>query len=438
MRKYMGLFYLLWFVVSCQNSGTGIKVAGKQETKIKEKAYVLSDPRVNSEAPYIFKGGNNKIIVNWTQRDEHDTRKNILKFVSFDKQTLQPGTIDSVPPSKGLQVHVESMAKVGIKTDGTLIAVYRKRLPNDHSRFGGIMFYSISKDDGKTWSPEHRLVADTTSTSQSFYDIALLPNGNMGLTWLDSRSKRRGKTLYFAQTDNKNLFTEQKPVAFSTCECCRTDLFVDPRGQIHIAYRNMIEPDEPGFDGKGTTEIRDMYYLQSNDTAKTFTKPIPISRDNWHIYGCPHTGPSLAFNGDKIGVIWFTAAKHQPGLFFTTKINNNGFAVRKKITAEGRHPQMIGFNGRFYAVYEAYYETGGKGYYKIMLDVILPYGRHRAYEISPPLTQNNHPVLTRIGKDKILVVWVNTDTRHPKIMYRVLNTRDFTANNEDIPTMKPQ
>jgi len=416
MKKLIFLLTLGVFLQSCQNSKS-IK-SDNNPKKSKDSIFILSDRQVNSEAPYIFNSGEN-IIVNWTQRDEHDKKQNLLKFAFFNPETFQCDSIITVPTSKGLQDHMETMAKVGIKKDGTLLAVYRKKSPTDRSRFGGLLYYVTSKDKGKTWSPEQRLVQDTTSTSQSFYDIALLPNGNMGLTWLDSRSKRRGKTLYFAQTDTNDIFSQQKPVAFSTCECCRTDLYVDPRGQIHIAYRNLIEPDEPGFDGQGFTEIRDMYYLKSVDTAKTFSQPIPISRDNWHVNGCPHTGPSLAYNGKKLGAIWFTG-KQPSGLYFTTKTDDKAFLPRKSISKEGRHPQMIAMNGKFYAVYESYYEKGGKGYYKIVLDVIHPDGQHQTHEISKPMTQNNHPVLTRVSKDKILVAWVNTDTRHPKIVYKVV------------------
>ncbi len=417
MKKIISLLVFIIILQSCQNAQPAQSKNNRK--RIQDSVFVLTDPNVNSEAPYIFNNGV-KIILNWTQRAEHDKKDNILKFAVFNSDTGKFDSIITVTSSKGLQDHLETMAKVGIKKDGNIFAVYRKKLPTDRSRFGGLLYDVTSKDQGKTWSKEQRLVKDTTSTSQSFYDIALLPNGNMGLTWLDSRSKRRGKTLYFAQTDANNVFSLQKPVAFSTCECCRTDLYMDSRGQIHIAYRNLIEPDEPGFDGHGFTEIRDMYYLKSVDTAKTFTQPIPISRDNWHVNGCPHTGPSLAFNGQKLGAIWFTGAHQQSGLYFTTKTDNKAFLPRKTISKEGQHPQMIAMKGKFYAVYESYYEKAGKGYYKIILDIIQPDGQHQPHEISKPLTQNNHPVLTQMSKDKILAAWTNTDTRHPKIVYKII------------------
>jgi len=417
--KKIFLLIIIIALASCRQSKN--KNSDKSVSPLKDSIHILTKNDKNSEAPFLFNNGNT-ILINWTERDEHNKKQNLLKFAVFDSKNLQFDSIFTVPASKGLQMHAESMAKVGIKKDGTIIAVYRKKSVNDRSRFGGHLYYVSSNDAGKTWRTETKLVKDSTSTSQSFYDIADLPNRELGLIWLDSRSKRRGKTLYYAETNNTNKFNKQTPVAFSTCECCRTEIYVDNRGIIHLAYRNLIEPDEDGFDGYGKTEIRDMYYLQSKDTGRHFTKPLPISRDNWHIYGCPHTGPSLAYNGKQLGAIWFTGAHQQSGLFFTTQTDSLDFLPRKPISVEGRHPQMIEQNGKFYAVYEEYYEDNNKGYYKIILDVIQENGTHQAYEISNPKTNNNHAVLTRIDDHLILIAWVNTDTRHPKIMYKIVDT----------------
>ena len=411
MKKIGLLITLLWIGVACHHPQKNFPIQ------------TLTSPDLNSEGPFLFNNGKD-IILCWTQWDEHDRNNNVLKWTRFLPEHSQFDTIKEVSPSKGLQMHAESMAKMGIFPDGTLIAVYRKKMPGDKSRFGGLMFYSISKDNGHTWSEERRLVNDTLSTSQSFYDIALLPDGRMGLSWLDSRSQRRGKTLYFATTDTIYQFSHQKPVAFSTCECCRTDLYVDASGKIRLAYRNLIEPDEPGFDGHGKVEIRDMYYLESIDTGRTFTEPIPVSRDNWHIYGCPHTGPSMAYNGQELGIIWFTGAQNRPGLFFTKKIPHTlAFKPRISVTAQGRHPQMTSLQSDYYAVYEEYMEINEKGYYPIILNKISPDMMMNTHILGDPQSRNNHAVISPVNENKLLIVWVNSDTRHPKISWLLINPK---------------
>jgi len=406
-RFFAVTFMMLSFLlISCKETAKSVSNTGGE----------ISEAGKNYDGVYLFNNGKD-IIMSWTEWHENK-KENILKWSRFDAEKQIFGPVNNVPPSKGLQMHGESMAKVGILPDGTLVAVYRKKMPGDKSRFGGLMFYALSSDDGKTWTEERRLVKNTASTSQSFYDIALLPDGKLGLTWLDSRSERRGKTLYFARLSDKGYFDEQKPVAFSTCECCRTDLYGDESGKIRIAYRNLIEPDEPGFDGISEVEIRDMYYTESVDTGKTFTPTVPVSRDNWHIYGCPHTGPSMAYNGQELGIIWFTAAHNQPGLFFTKKIKDSlAFLPRVPVSTEGRHPQLAAAKNNYYAVYEEYYEKDGKGYYKIVLNKITPSLHFSPLEISPPATRNDHAVIT-VWKNNLLIAWINRDTRNPKIQWK--------------------
>ncbi len=409
------VFLLLLTLWSCASEN--------QEGGSTGKTGIIAHKGRNYDGVYLFNNGKD-IILSWTEWHE-DKADNKMKWSRFDTESLRFDSVRDIPVSKGLQMHAESMAKAGIFPDGTLIAVYRKKLPSDRSRFGGVLYYSVSRDGGTTWGDAIRLVDDTASVSQSFFDIALLPDGRMGITWLDSRSERRGKTLYFARTDENNRFSEQKPVAFSTCECCRTDLYTDSTGKIRIAYRNLIEPDEPGFDGVSHIEIRDMYYLESADGGKTFSRPVRVSRDNWHVNGCPHTGPSMAYNGQRLGMVWFTASGNEPGLFFSFKYKNRlAFEPRRKISSEGRHPQMVASGANLYVVYEEYYEEAQKGYYRIILEKITPGGMAVKREISPPFSQNDHAVITSF-QNRLLIVWVNRDTRNPKIMWKVVDEEIF-------------
>ncbi len=438
MKKIVLILSVFISIAACQNKKKTVK---KQKPESNKVEILVKGKDYSASAPYLFKNGD-KIIVNWTEQKEKNT---FLKYKIFDTNSNKFGQTYEVPSAKGLQLHEESMAKIGKDTKNTLYAFYRRRDRNSRSMFGGYMYYSFSTDQGKTWSKEQKLVKDTTSTSQSFYDIALLPDGTIGLSWLDSRKpidkELKGKTLYFASTNNQHKIENEKPVAGSTCECCRTDIYVDSLNTIHIAYRNIIQPGEKGFitqkeeaKRKGLknidsldfwdndTEIRDMYYIYSTDQGKNFTKPVPIYRDNWHISGCPHTGPSLALNQDLLGAVWFTGKPNEEGIYFNTKKQNDSlFSPKKKyISKEGRHPQMIALNGNFYAVYEEYYEKDGKGYEKIVLETIDKNRKSSTREVSAALTRNNHAVLYNIDNHHLFIVWVNTDTKYKKLQYRIL------------------
>ncbi len=413
---------LSMLILSCKEKK--VTTVDKENDKVTINIQRLTDSKVNSEGVFLFNSGN-EILINWTEWYK-EREQNILKFAFFDDETQQFSEPITVSPSKGLQMHAESMAKVGITAKGIIYAVFRVKSKSNRSMFGGTMYYTISSDKGKTWSDKVKLTADPNSTSQSFFDIAMLPDGEIGITWLDSRmpihKDRNGKTLYFAKTNIDKGFQNEIPIAGSTCECCRTEIYIDQDKRIHVAYRNIIEKEEEVLNTNfvvSDVEIRDMYYVLSNDNGKTFSKSIPISKDNWHINGCPHTGPSLALKGSELGAIWFTAADNDPGIFFSSKTNGQ-FSERELLSAEGRHPQMIGLNEKYYIVYEMYYEAENKGYTKIILEEIESLKNKNISEISTPNTNNNHAVITQINKSKVLLAWINTDTRNPKVIYKII------------------
>jgi len=409
-------------MLSCKEKK--LTTVDKGNDKITVDNHRLTDSKVNSEGVFLF-NSDSEILINWTEWYK-ERERNILKFAFFDNETQQFSEPITVSPSKGLQMHAESMAKVGITAKGIIYAVFRVKAKSNRSMFGGTMYYTISSDKGKTWSDKVKLTADPNSTSQSFFDIAMLPDGEIGITWLDSRMPihkgRNGKTLYFAKTNMNKGFQNEIPIAGSTCECCRTEIYIDQHKRIHVAYRNIIEKDEEVLNTNfvvSDVEIRDMYYVLSEDNGKTFSSPIPISKDNWHINGCPHTGPSLALNGADLGALWFTAADNNAGIFFTSKTKGQ-FNERELLSADGRHPQMISLNGKFFVVYETYYELEDKGYTKIIMEEIESLKNKSKNEISDPETNNNHAVITSIDESAILLAWINTNTRNPKVIYKII------------------
>ena len=408
MIRIIKVFIVLLFFISCNKE---VQTEKKQTSKVVQ----LTNDTVNSEAVFLFHKDTTTLI-NWTEWYKNAT-DNQLKFAFYRNHKFD--TILAVPPAKGLQIHSESMAKIGMTNSGVLYAVYRRKSKNPKSRFGGHIYYATSNDLGKHWSAEKKLVEDTSSTSQAFFDLALLPDGTLGLIWLDSRTPLKhdehGKNIFFAKTTANNTFGDEKAIIGSTCECCRTELYVDVAKNIHVAYRNITEKGEFDFDNKGTTEIRDMYYSISKDNGKTFEEPIAISNDNWHINGCPHTGPSLAKTPEALHAVWFTAADHNKGIYYASK-KNNDFLARKLLSKEGTHPQMISNDNKLYVVYEMYYEKDNKGYTKIVLDDT----KGNQKEISQPLSNNNHAVIAKNTANSYIIAWVNKDTRTPKINYKEL------------------
>src|SRR3546814_9076857 len=107
-----------------------------------------------------------------------------------------------------------------------LIAMFGKRFDDPENRFAGAIQYSVSNNQGKTWSSPHYLHSDTSHNyGRGFFDMAVLPDGEAAAIWLDGRfgEADTGSALFFACTSPGGGFGPDKMIAKSTCECCRTE-----------------------------------------------------------------------------------------------------------------------------------------------------------------------------------------------------------------------
>ncbi len=369
----------------------------------------------NGSGPFLFKDVQKNLLLSWTEKIGKNTF--ILKYLEFDAKGSRKGKIKTVIPSKGMQSHAESMPKVAKTANGFIYAIFRLKAKVPKSRFGGHIYYTISKDKGKTWSKKKKLVTEKGAKSQSFYDVTLLPDGELGMSWLDSRKLEKnkdGSTLYFAKTQGAKGFIIQKPLAGSTCQCCRTEIYTDTKSVIHIAFRNIIEGS-----------VRDMFKVSSSNNGKTFTVPFRIAIDNWVINGCPHTGPSLADSGKALAAVWFTGAENGYGIFFKKLANKISFYETKQlITLSGRHPQMIASKkGKYKIVFEDAYEIGDEEYNHIILYVVDEKGMITKEKVTKEGTDNDHAVVAETGNGKLLIAWVRTDVKTfiTKVVYTVLD-----------------
>lgn len=407
MKLYTLLFSAL-LIISCTNNKKA------SEKLLSEKSGVLNDTTYNAMGAYFSANGTNSIILNWSEAVD-TSGTTILKFKIYNTKTNEFGNTITVGPSKGMQAHDESMSKVAKNAKGTLYAVFRMHTPIPENRFAGSIYYSVSNDEGKTWSDKIKLVEDETSISQSFFDIALLPDGELGLSWLDGRKLEKdkdGSSLYFAKSKNNLGFFDEKPIAGSTCQCCRTDLFVAPNNTINVAYRNITEGS-----------IRDMYRTTSIDNGFTFTNPVPMGNDGWKIEGCPHTGPSFAHNSKDLAVTWFTGADSGAGIFFKKLTDEITLYENKTlISSIGKHPQMEALpNADFYIVYEDFYKENDQNYNHIVFHTIKSDGSEIKKNITENRTKNDHAVLSKVNNNQLMVAWTTRDDTKSKIVYATIN-----------------
>lgn len=292
--------------------------------------------------PYFATDGKGKIILSWA-RSVNDSTFSFCYAVSGDNGDSFGKTM-SVPGSENIQPHSENLPKMIRKPGGELIALWGVGNPHSKNKYSGRIYYCQSLDDGNTWSRPVPLVSDSAGYDQRYYDVALLPGGEVAIIWLDNRktTSEEGSALYFAVTEGNAGFKNERIIAEGCCQCCRTDLLIGKNGDIHVLYRGIIQDS-----------IRDMLYTVSTDRGVNFAKPQLISKDNWVLKGCPHTGPSMTENKQGIHFAWFTGGANQGCHYTQSADNGKSFAPADRISFSGSHPQIASFpNGELVVTWD--------------------------------------------------------------------------------------
>lgn len=297
-----------------------------------DKIQVLSHSGQDASCPYVILTTDGKTVISWVETQNGADTGTLFYAVSTDKgQTFSEAL--PVPTANGILPHAENMPKMVFKPDGEIIAIYGVEQNDARNKYAGRVFYTHSLDGGKTWLPAQPLVTDTGSYDQRYFDIALLPGGEAAAIWLDNRKDidAEGSSLYFAVTAGHEGFKQERSLAETVCQCCRTDLYTDEQGGIHIAFRDIIDDS-----------IRDMVHMVSTDGGTSFSAMNRISADNWVVRGCPHTGPSMVKNKEGMHFAWFTMGGGEGVYYCQSADNGQTYSRKQKVSSApmAKHPQI--------------------------------------------------------------------------------------------------
>lgn len=348
-------------------------------------------------------------VLCWSET-EQGKEEYVLCFAPYDSENDSFGATMEVSPSLGQKAHGESMAKVGFRADGSAVAVYRRSTPTPENRFAGSIYTSTSDDYGTTWSDETKLVQDPSSQSQSFFDLCRLGTGELGMIWLDGRKVEPdsdGSTLFFATTNSEGVFANEKPIDGGTCQCCRTDLYRDTDGLLHVAFRDILNDS-----------IRDMVHFVSSDEGQSFSKPALISPDNWVIAGCPHTGPSLAKNASGLGCSWYTQGGKR-GVYFGLKEKEGPFGSREMVSAEGAHPQLVNFGeDKFAILLEEFVDKDSTTFNQVKVYQRDGKGEFKQYEVSEPGQNGKFATVKLLSEKSFATAWTDGEDSLMRVAFR--------------------
>jgi len=343
-------------------------------------------------SPYLTKDNHGNTVLSWVKQLNDST--SVLCYSVLDGQDK---TIE-IPASTNIHAHAENLPKVIFKPSGDIIAVWGARNPNPANKYSGLIYYSQSFDEGRTWTPAARLVNDVKGYDQRYSDVSLMKSGEVAIIWLDNRKTLdvEGSALYCAVTDGKKGFANEVLVSQPACQCCRTSLFVDNSDNIHALYRGIINDS-----------IRDMVHVVSTDGGKTFGKPERIFNDNWVLRGCPHTGPSMTENNEGLHFAWYSGGTNKGSFYINSDNNGKTFKKHDSITSRGMHPQIISMPGdKLVIAWDEPVRRGETTYKRIGLQVRTEHGIR---EINGFVTRDDgyctYPVIRAVSDNELIVAY---------------------------------
>jgi hypothetical protein len=400
-NKYLLLVVLLIFITN-----------GFAQTQDTQPQQIENENNIKTSCPFFTKDTKGIPIMSFGK--ENKEKETVLCYSAFDSNTNSFQKSISIQSSKGVKLHGENAPKIIFKPNNEIIAVWGIDNASEKKKYGGLVKYSQSFDNGKNWTEAKSLVENTESIDQRYFDIDLLPNGEVAIIWLDSRTKTKeqGSTLYYAATKGTTGFQDEKPIAETTCQCCRTDLFISKNGTINAAFRDIIND-----------EIRDMVLTYSNDNGKTFSEPKRISPDNWKINGCPHTGPTMTENENGLHFSWYTSGGGSGVFYCNSNDYGKSFSGRNIVSDKpsAKHPQITALDNKdVFIVWDETVTENDNMSVKIGLQHRDLNGKIITTKyISSKNTTATFPIIEAINKNQLLVAWSQESTDE-NIYYRLI------------------
>lgn len=358
----------------------------------------------NASFPRLQTDERSNPVLAWIERSE--TSLTLMHRVSTDGgQTF--GKPEAIRLPATTSAHGEDIPKLVFKGDGTRLVVFSLPRPTPDALRAGNLLYKTSADQGKTWSqalPVHR---DTTAgKSHSYAEMTRLPNGEIGLIWLDEKLPgHEGRAVKFAQTVAGGGFGPEVTIDSNACQCCRPGIGVDSKGRIYLTYRDWI----PTQTGPGA---RDISFVVSTDGGRSFSQPTVLGNDNWQINACPHSGPQLYVRDEAVYATWYSGATGREGIRLARLDKPQ---APELIPGEQRtHPQITGWaDGRLAMVWEELVGEAPDAYRQTMVRTIAPNGESKTIALTASGELTSLPVLlpTATGLLVAYQVWEGQGTR---------------------------
>jgi hypothetical protein len=255
--------------------------------------------------PELSQAAGGGVLLSWVEKVGE--KRYALRFARRDARGWSaPGT---VAEGENWFVNWADFPSVIELSDGTLAAHWLVKSGS------GTYAYDVnvarSPDGGKTWGAPVVPHTDGTKTEHGFVSLLPLEGGRLGAVWVDGRATKDVKEghdedaplpvsmqLRYATLGADGRLSDEAVLDERICECCQTSAALTSEGPL-AAYRDRSE-----------REMRDIHFVRG--ARGGWNAPRPVHADNWEIAGCPVNGPSVAAEGRRAAVAWFTGQGDTP------------------------------------------------------------------------------------------------------------------------------
>ena len=259
----------------------------------------------DSREPELFATTDGRVILSWVE--QVGGKRYALRFAARDAAGWSQAR--TVAEGENWFVNWADFPSVIQLADGSLAAHWLvKSGPGTYAYDVNI---ARSKDGGQTWGRPVVPHTDGTQTEHGFVSLIPLPDGKLGAVWVDGRATKDVKEghgekgplpvsmqLRYATIGADGKLSDEAVLDERICECCQTSAAMTSEGPI-AAYRDRSEH-----------EVRDIHFVRLKGGA--WGSPRPVHADNWEINACPVNGPSVAADGRRVVLAWFTGEGDAP------------------------------------------------------------------------------------------------------------------------------
>jgi hypothetical protein len=263
----------------------------------------------DSREPELTATADGRVILSWVEKTGE--KRHALRFATRDRASAAGWSgAHKVAEGDNWFVNWADFPSVIALGDGSLAAHWLVK--SGKSTYAYDVNIARSGDKGQTWGRAVVPHTDGTQTEHGFVSLLSLQDGRVGAVWVDGRATKDVKEghdedaplpvsmqLRYAALGADGKLSDEAVLDERICECCQTSAALTAEGPIAV-YRD-----------RSPEEVRDIYYVRRQQGGG-WSEPKPVHADGWQINGCPVNGPSVAADGRRVAVAWFTGAGDEP------------------------------------------------------------------------------------------------------------------------------